>query len=336
MSNDKESATVGLLPILAAITGNIIITIAKFIGFMLSGSATLFAEVIHSVADVSNQALLYVGVKRSLKAPDETHVYGYGQERFFWAVVSACGVFFIGAGVTVYHGIHSLMAEASEVHVTMMTVGLLIFSLLIELVSVGIAVWELKQHHPSLMAALKKGDPSTIAIVYEDGVALLGILIALASLYLTKVTGVTYWDGIGSIVVGLLLGGMAIVLVNKNRAYLIEKAMPAEAKEKIIKKLQELPIVDKVVDFKSTTVSLDEYRIKFDTTLNSKALIDELYKEKGPVAEFAEVNTEEEFLKHSSALAHRVTKAVASHVRHIEEQIKETVPEVKHIDIVVR
>ena len=166
--------------------------------------------------------------------------------------------------------------------------------------------------------------------------ALLGILIALASLYLTKTTGVTYWDGIGSIVVGLLLGVMAIVLVNKNRVYLIEKAMPQEAKERIIKRLQELPVVDEVVDFKSTTVSLDEYRIKFDATLNSDALIEELYNQKGSVAEFAEVNTEEEFLKHSSTLAHRITEAVASHVRHIEEQVRKTVPEVKYVDIVMR
>ena len=260
---------------------------------------------------MANQFLLFIGIKRSLKAPDEVHVYGYGQERFVWALISACGVFFIGAGATIYHGIHTLTVEDAEVHVGMLTIGLLVFSFIVEIISVGIALKELKGDHPTIMVALKKGDPSTVAIVYEDGVALLGIVIALVNLWLIKITGWVILDAIGSIVVGVILGVMAVVLINKNRVYLIEKAMPEDVKAKVMAKLDEMPVVDKVVNFKSTTVSLAEYRVKFETSLNPEALVTELYKDKGLAGEFSEARSEDEFLLHSQKLAGRVTDAVA-------------------------
>jgi zinc transporter 9 len=323
----------GLIPVLVAVSGNAIIAIAKFIGFMLSGSATLFAETIHSVADVANQALLFVGIKRSQKAPDEIHMYGYGQERFFWALVSACGVFFIGAGITVYHGIHTLLAEATEVHVGYVTVGLLLLSFVLESVSVGIAIRELKGDHPTFKDAFTKGDPSTIAIVYEDGVALLGILIALLSLYLTSVTGETYWDAIGSIVVGFLLGIMAIILINKNRKYLIEKAMPTDTRDKTLAVLQELDIINSVVDFKSTTVSLDEYRIAFEAKLNVDALVAQLFGDAQMEATLAGLKTVEDLKNYSKDVAMAVTEAIGKHIDRIEATVREKIPSVQHIDI---
>src|SRR3989304_8292918 len=81
----------------------------KFSGVFLSGSSALFSEAVHSFADTLNQALLMIGIKRSAKLPDKEFSYGYGRERFVWALISACGVFFIGAGITVYHGINSLV-----------------------------------------------------------------------------------------------------------------------------------------------------------------------------------------------------------------------------------
>lgn len=99
----------GFVSVIAALAGNFVITLLKAFGFMVSGSSALFSEAVHSLADTANQSLLLVGIVKSRRAPDEDSSYGYGLERFFWALISACGVFFVGAGVTIYHGISTLL-----------------------------------------------------------------------------------------------------------------------------------------------------------------------------------------------------------------------------------
>src|SRR3989344_5801263 len=97
--------TSGFLPVLTAVGGNAVVTVSKFGAALVSGSSSMFSETVHSFADTLNQMLLLIGLRRSLKKADESFEYGYGRERFFWALISACGVFFVGAGVTAYKGI---------------------------------------------------------------------------------------------------------------------------------------------------------------------------------------------------------------------------------------
>src|SRR3989344_7497728 len=107
--------TTGFWPVVAAIGGNALVTVSKFGAALISGSSSMFAEAVHSAADTLNQTLLLVGLKRSLKKADKSFGYGYGSERFFWALISAVGVFFVGAGITAYKGITSLLhPEAIE------------------------------------------------------------------------------------------------------------------------------------------------------------------------------------------------------------------------------
>ena len=122
--NKKAEKTYGLLPVASALVGNFLIVIMKFIGFAISGYGVMFSEAIHSLADTSNQALLLVGIEKSKKKADTEYSYGYGQERFLWALISACGIFFVGSGVTVYHGINSLF------HIEPVTLSLLVFIIL--------------------------------------------------------------------------------------------------------------------------------------------------------------------------------------------------------------
>ena len=95
--------------VIAALIGNTIVAIAKFVAFFVTGSGTMLSEGIHTVADVMNQLLLLIGIERSKRDPDEDFEYGYGQERFVWALISAVGIFFLGCGVTLYHGVNSLL-----------------------------------------------------------------------------------------------------------------------------------------------------------------------------------------------------------------------------------
>ncbi|MDD4611281.1 MAG: cation diffusion facilitator family transporter, partial [Patescibacteria group bacterium] len=162
----------GFWPVVAALAGNGFITLIKFIAFFVSGSSVMFSEAIHSFADTSNQSLLLVGLKKSTKKPDEEYIYGYGRERFFWALISACGIFFIGAGATIYRGISTLIhGQTFEYNPIILVV--LAVSFAIEFFTFYLAYRELRKKQPkeSLVSLLKNGDPSTLAVLYEDSVA---------------------------------------------------------------------------------------------------------------------------------------------------------------------
>src|ERR671926_21264 len=115
-----------------SIVTNSAIAVSKGFGWLVTGSPTLFAETIHSLADVGNQVLLKIGEVRGRGGPDELHPFGRGQEKYFWALVSAVSVFFVGCGINVYHGVHSLMAPVPVEPFSVLVLGLLVFSLVLE------------------------------------------------------------------------------------------------------------------------------------------------------------------------------------------------------------
>ncbi|MEK9151295.1 MAG: cation diffusion facilitator family transporter [Patescibacteria group bacterium] len=325
----------GFVPVFLAFFGNAFITVIKFVGFFLSGSGALFSEAIHSLADTMNQGLLMVGLKLSTKKADEDFSYGYGQERFLWALISACGIFFLGAGVTIYRGIDSLIHPES-VHISPIIFGILIVAFVIETITFIAAARELKKHNPdsTLSEILEEGDPTTIAVLYEDGVAVLGVLIALGSIFLTLVTGHAYWDAIGSIIIGALLGVVAVVLIAKNRAYLIGKNIPEEMKDQVIEMLEADPAIEKVLDFKSSVLDVHHYQIKCEVEFNGSALMKEMFK-KGFIKEEYEFVKDDyqEFIKFLVDYADRVPRLIGTRIDKIEKRIQNKIPSIKHIDI---
>ena len=320
---------------MVAIAGNFIIAIMKFAGFSVSGSAALFSEAIHSLADTFNQILLMVGIRSSLREGNDEFAYGYGKERFLWALISACGIFFVGAGVTVYHGITSLIHH-EEIIIGPAVFIILIISFVIECITFGIAVWELKRGNKnfSFLHSLKNGDPVTIAVIYEDGIAALGIVIAFFSALMYSLTENYYWDSVGSIVIGMILGLMAVILISKNRRFLIEKAIPDEDRERIIEILEADPSIEKVLDFKSSILDIGKYRIKCEVEFNGSALLRKIYK-KGELREEYDTvkNDYEEFVKFCAEYIDRAPRLIGERIDDIEKRIKKEVPEIKHIDI---
>jgi zinc transporter 9 len=207
-----------------SIVTNIAIAAAKGFGWVVTGSPTLFAETIHSVADVLNQVLLKVGEVRGRRGPDAAHPFGRGQEKFFWALVSAVSVFFIGCGLNVYHGAHSLLQTIVIEPFTPLVLGLLLFALALESFTFAIAMREIGGWKN---IARNRNNTTVLAVLFEDAVALLGILLTLI------VAGVSYlwgphpvFDAAVAIAVGLLLGAMAIVLAAINRRLLIDSSDP--------------------------------------------------------------------------------------------------------------
>jgi len=327
----------GFLPVLAALLGNIFIAIIKFVAFMFSGSVALFSEAVHSVADSSNQLLLMIGIKRSARKPDKDFIYGYGRERFFWALISACGIFFIGAGAIIYNGVDSLWHKREVLDHPIVYI-VLALSLIIESITFWIAIRELKHQYPGekLSRLIRTGDPSTLAVVYEDGLAVIGVLVAFSAIMISRLTGQYYWDALGSIMIGLLLAVIAVVLIAKNRQFLLGKSIPPDLQDRIIRILEADPAIDNVVDFKSTVMDIGIYRIKCSIEFNGTALLSEIYKNNSLQEQYNEVKDDfEEFKKFCMHYADRVPRLVGKKIDEIETRIRTENQGVKYIDIEV-
>jgi zinc transporter 9 len=205
-----------------SIVTNTAIAASKGFGWLVTGSPTLFAETIHSLADVANQVLLKIGEVRGRRGPDAEHPFGRGQEKFFWALVSAVSVFFVGCGVNVYHGVHALLNPEAVEPFTSLVIGLLLFAVVLESLTLVIAVREIGGWR-GLIA--NRHRTTVLAVVLEDTVALLGILLTLL------VAGVSFargpqpeFDAAVAILVGAMLGVMALFLAALNRRLLIDAA----------------------------------------------------------------------------------------------------------------
>ncbi len=207
-----------------SIVTNTAIAASKGFGWLVTGSPTLFAETIHSVADVANQILLSVGEVRGRGGPDPRHPFGRGQETFFWALVSAVSVFFVGCGVNVYHGVHALLSPAAVEPFTPLVLALLLFALALESLTFVVAVREIGGWK-GLLA--NRANTTVLAVVLEDAVALLGILLTLlvAGVSLAAVRSPRSTPSV-AIVVGVMLGAMALFLAALNRRLLIDSHRP--------------------------------------------------------------------------------------------------------------
>lgn len=326
---------IGFWPVLAALIGNFIIFCLKLAGFLLSGSGSMFSEAIHSLADTSNQALLMIGIKMSAKKPDKDYAYGYGQERFLWALISACGIFFVGAGATTYHGFNTLLLR-QEIHISYYLYVILIISFIVESITFYLACRALSRQSKthSWIKRLKYGDPTTVAIVYEDGVALLGVVVAFISIVLTGITGKHYWDSFGSIFIGLLLAFISVLLINKNRQYLRKKSIPENMKQEVIKILKADASIERVLDFKSTIIDFGKYQIKCEIEFNGSALMRQLMKNGELKHEYDLVKDDyEEFMKFIVEFTDKVPRLIGTKIDDIEKKIQKTFPEIVFIDI---
>ena len=216
--------------LLIAFAANLGIAVAKFAAAAFTGSSAMLTEGIHSVVDSLNQILLIWGRRQSRKAPDENHPFGYGRELYFWSFVVAVLVFALGAGVSIYEGvIHILEPEPAVSPVVAYAVLLVAF--LLEGGSTLAAFREFRAAKGSLgwfEAVRRSKDPPAFIVLLENGAAMAGILVAAAGVALSQWTGNPLFDGIASILIGLILGVTAFVLAVESKALLIGEAADPE------------------------------------------------------------------------------------------------------------
>jgi len=214
--------------VLSAIAGNSLVTLAKFIGFSVSGSSALLAEAVHSLADTANQALLYLGLRRSVRVADKEHHFGYGQERYFWNLVSAVTIFFLGCVYTVMHAVGQLQSDHVP-ELSLLPFLIIGFAFIVEGYTFHVALTEFKRQCREAGKSFRvyfveTRDPTTLAVLIEDAVAVFGLVLALTGMGLAAWTGSAIFDGIAAICIGLLMGGLAFFLAATNRKYLLNRS----------------------------------------------------------------------------------------------------------------
>lgn len=225
------SAGGGKKAILAALTANAGIAVAKFVGAFITGSASMMAEGVHSVADTSNQGLLLFGQRAAAKDADELHQFGYGRNRYFYSFVVALVLFTLGSVFAIYEGIHKIQ-HPEELNQAIVAVVILVIAIGLETYSFLTAVSEsrpLKGNATWWQFIRNSRSPELPVVLLEDTGALIGLVLALGGVGLTMVTGNPIFDGIGTLSIGILLGIIAIVLIIEMKSLLIgEGATPEQ------------------------------------------------------------------------------------------------------------
>jgi len=217
--------------IVFALGGNLLIASIKYIVAFITGSAAMLAESIHSTADSFNQVLLLIGHKKAKKAPSEMHSFGYSNEVFFWSLMVAVLLFFIGAMFSIYEGVHKLF-HPEELTNVYWIFAVLISSLIIEAKSFQVAFGEFRKTTklPFLKAIRASTQISLIVVVLEDSAAMAGLTIVLISTLLAWLVNPVF-DAIGSIFVGLLLLAVSILLIAEVKNLIVGESMPRERRQ---------------------------------------------------------------------------------------------------------
>ncbi|MGI8328800.1 cation diffusion facilitator family transporter [Actinomadura scrupuli] len=257
------SAEGGTKAIMAALAANLGIAVAKFVAFGFTGSTSMMAEGVHSVADSGNQALLILGRKRSERDRTPEHPFGFGRERFFYAFIVAVVLFTVGSLFSLYEGFHKF-TDPHPVDAPAWAFGVLIFAILLESYSFRTAIKEAGElrNGRSWVAFIRRAKaPELPVVLLEDLAALLGLIIALVGVALAVITGDGVWDGIGSMTIGVLLGVVAIILAIETKSLLIGEAADPEVERSIRAALESVDEVDHVIDLRTQHLGPDDLLI---------------------------------------------------------------------------
>jgi cation diffusion facilitator family transporter len=245
-TGESESLTT----VVVAFVANVLIAIAKTAAAVLTGSASLTAEAAHSWADSGNEIFLLIADRRSRRPADSAHPLGHGREAYVWSLFAALGLFVAGAVVSVSQGVEALLHPETASNFVIGYIVLAV-SFVLEGVSFLRSVRQAKPEAESMQRdlidhVLATSDPTLRAVFFEDSAALVGVVIAAAGLGIHELTGSAVPDAVGSILIGVLLAGVAVVLINRNRRYLIGQEADPRVRSAAIRALMAAPEVARV------------------------------------------------------------------------------------------
>jgi cation diffusion facilitator family transporter len=246
--------------IVAALLANAGIAIAKFVGYLITGSSSMLAESVHSVADTSNQGLLLLGGKRAQRAATPEHPFGYGRDRYFYSFVVALLLFSLGAVFSIYEGIHKLQ-HPEPLTSAMVAVVILVVAIVLESFSFRTAIVEsrpLKGSGTWWQFVRQSKTPELPVVLLEDLGALVGLILALVGVSLAALTGDPVYDALGTIAIGVLLGIIAIILIIEMKSLLIGEGAARPVLTQIVANLEAGDEVDRVIHIRTQYLGPDE------------------------------------------------------------------------------
>lgn len=261
--------------IAAAFAANSGIAVAKFVGFLVTGSSALLAESVHSVADAGNQGLLFLGGRRARRKPSALHPFGYGRVRYFWSFVVAVVLFSLGGLFSLYEAFHKIL-DPHEITSPGIAFGILGVAFVFEAFALRTAV---KHARPELRGRgwiryiRTSRSPELPVLLLEDSGALLGLVFAACGIGLALLTGNPIFDGLGTLAIGVLLLGIAIVLALEMKSLLIGESADAETIERLRSEIAQTPEIRRVLEIVTQHIGPDDLLVaatlEFDPTLSA-------------------------------------------------------------------
>jgi cation diffusion facilitator family transporter len=315
-----------MLAVLGALFANAVIAILKLVAAVITGSSGMMAEALHSVADTTNQIFLLLGLRFYKRPASEKHPFGYGKERFFWSFIAAIFIFGVGATYAIYEGVVKLRHPHPPENLNW-AYWVLAISFVLETGSIALAIYqEVKEaHHEGMgfFAYLRESkDPTAKTVIFEDSAALLGIVIAGVGIYLTEHhTGPgdgAYWDGLASILIGLVLSVVAFVLARSSRGLLLGEAASPKSVRAIVEAIESHPNVVKVVELLTMHLAPKQILINSHINLRDDLVTGDIVKTVEEVEELikrAEPKVEMIFLETARQSESSDRECVTEHVR---------------------
>ncbi|HEV7792200.1 MAG TPA: cation diffusion facilitator family transporter [Pseudonocardia sp.] len=251
-----------LLTVLLALAANLAVAIAKVVAGVLTGSAALLSEAAHSFADCGTELFLLTALRRSSRPADASHPFGYGKERYFWSLLAAVSIFTAGALFSIYEGVHTLAGNPEDHKNVLVGYLVLAVSAVLESISLAQAIRQVraektKDELPLWLYLQRSDDPTVKTVLYEDSAALVGLFLAFAGLGLTQLTGDPMWDGIASLLIGVLLVLVAYLLGRTNMNLLIGRQADPRLVYAVRDRLAAEPEVEAVVDLLTMLTGTD-------------------------------------------------------------------------------
>jgi len=333
LTPDPRAATRSLA---VAVAVNLGLAVLKLAAAAASGSAALLSEGVHSLADTANQLLMAVGIRRSRAPADATHPYGYGRERYVWAMLSATGVLFIGAGATFWNGLQRL-GRPEPLERLDLALWILAAALLADGASFVVALRAARRQaggRPLGDALAHRADPVLVGILAEDGAAMAGVLVAGLGVGLAHATGQPIFDALGAMGVGLVMGASALFLIDRNRQLLVGRSPDAE-RAAALETLARQPAVRSISDAKVTMIGADRIRFKAEVEFDGRALAADYLARHSPDALRRRMSTDDALRGFLEEFAEHVVERLGDEVDAIEARIRREQPAVVHIDLEV-